>query len=437
MKSIHSASRHGHEKQRALREDAMQLGTESPPNAHAIHSIDAQCAQIKAIEKLIKIKELQIKYLQDLIEIETFDKDSTHAALIKEKANTELEYATKLGELKVLFPCPVKSCTHSKANGINSFRNKHKRPTESPILPATLILDKNAKKSNKNSKIDKPIKNPVRKTRQESKNAVDDIIPTKNSFASLVIQDAAEATNKNSESPMIEDNSEENQINEDVTVTPKIKPIMLRYKDNFNLILQDLNKKYPNSVNKLTGQNVSTNRERFRFHFANTPAFQPITAHVGEEIEEQVSTLTNQILTAYDNSSKQIHSNNSLYIDNELKTLFKLRNRARKLYQYSRNPADKTALNRLQHKIRRKTHSFTQRQWEDKLASLDPVDGSLSNMTEGFMKKRSPISALKANTRIAYTDEEKAETSGLTRETISAQRHFQPNSRQQPYEAGI
>ncbi|GFY43507.1 hypothetical protein TNIN_89181 [Trichonephila inaurata madagascariensis] len=253
MKSIHSASRHGHEKQRALREDAMQLGTESPPNAHAIHSIDAQCAQIKAIEKLIKIKELQIKYLQDLIEIETFDKDSTHAALIKEKANTELEYATKLGELKVLFPCPVKSCTHSKANGINSFRNKHKRPTESPILPATLILDKNAKKSNKNSKIDKPIKNPVRKTRQESKNAVDDIIPTKNSFASLVIQDAAEATDKNSESPMIEDNSEENQINEDVTVTPKIKPIMLRYKDNFNLILQDLNKKYPNSVNKLTG----------------------------------------------------------------------------------------------------------------------------------------------------------------------------------------
>ncbi|GFW73554.1 hypothetical protein TNCV_4327111 [Trichonephila clavipes] len=31
-------------------------------------------------------------------------------------------------------------------------------------------------------------------------------------------------------------------------------------------------------------------------------------------------------------------------------------------------------------------------------------------MTKGFKKKRSPISALKGNTGIAYTDEEKAET---------------------------
>ncbi|GFX45388.1 uncharacterized protein TNCV_1026481 [Trichonephila clavipes] len=134
----------------------------------------------------------------DLIEIETFDKDSTDAAQlsaqIKERATTELEYATKLGELKVLFPCPVKSCTPDKANGINSFRNKNKRPAESPILPATLILDKNVKIPNKNiqRKNDKPIKNPAKKTRQEQKIAVDPMIPTKNSFASLVIEDAAE-----------------------------------------------------------------------------------------------------------------------------------------------------------------------------------------------------------------------------------------------------
>ncbi|GFY29355.1 hypothetical protein TNCV_4724831 [Trichonephila clavipes] len=83
-------------------------------------------------------------------------------------------------------------------------------------------------------------------------------------------------------------------------------------------------------------------------------------AHTGEEIE-QVSTLT-----AYENSSKQIHPNHNYYIDNELRTLFKLRNRARKIYQYSRNPADKT-LNGLQNKIKRKTQSFTQKQWEDKL----------------------------------------------------------------------
>ncbi|GFU83857.1 probable RNA-directed DNA polymerase from transposon X-element [Trichonephila clavipes] len=157
-------------------------------------------------------------------------------------------------------------------------------------------------------------------------------------------------------------------------------------------------------------RNVSTNWERFRFHLADTPTFQPITAHSGEEIDEQVSTLTNQILTAYNNSSKQIHPNNNYYIDNDLRTLFKTRNRARKIYQYSRNPADKTTLNRIQNKIKRKIQAVTQKQWEDKLASLDTVDGSLWSTTKGFKKKRSPISALKGNTGIAYTDEEKAET---------------------------
>ncbi|GFT57411.1 probable RNA-directed DNA polymerase from transposon X-element [Trichonephila clavipes] len=136
--------------------------------------------------------------------------------------------------------------------------------------------------------------------------------------------------------------------------------------------------------------------ERFRFHLADTPTFQPITAHSGEEIDEQVSTLTNQILTAYDNSSKQIHPNNNYYIDNDLRTLFKTRNRARKIYQYSRNPADKTTLNRIQNKIKRKIQAVTQKQWEDKLASLDTVDGSLWSTTKGFKKKRSPFQPLKA-----------------------------------------
>ncbi|GFU16060.1 RNA-directed DNA polymerase from mobile element jockey [Trichonephila clavipes] len=143
---------------------------------------------------------------------------------------------------------------------------------------------------------------------------------------------------------------------------------------------------------------------------------RPVGVGIGDfdldnaSLRSRVSTLTNQILTAYDNSSKQIHPNNNYYIDNDLRTLFKTRNRARKIYQYSRNPADKTTLNRIQNKIKRKIQAVTQKQWEDKLASLDTVDGSLWSMTKGFKKKRSPISALKGNTGIAYTDEEKAET---------------------------
>ncbi|GFX83323.1 hypothetical protein TNCV_2489791 [Trichonephila clavipes] len=182
------------------------------------------------------------------------------AALIKEKATTELEYATTMGELKVLFPCPATSCNHSKANGINSLRNKHKRPAESPILPATLVLEKNPKVQNtkNNNKNEKTAKNPAKKKKQDQKTVVDPIIPTNNSFASLVLDDAADPQD---ESPMVEDISEtagngEDKLDEDVTVPPKIKPIMLKYKDNYNMVLKGLNRMYPNSTNKLTGKYI-------------------------------------------------------------------------------------------------------------------------------------------------------------------------------------
>ncbi|GFV62858.1 hypothetical protein TNCV_557671 [Trichonephila clavipes] len=227
----------GHEEQRAP-EDAMQLGTEIPPATLAPANLqsDVRCAQIKNIEKLNKIKDLRIKYLQNLIEIETFDKDCLDAsqlsALIKEMANTELEYATALGELKVLYPCPIKSCHHNKGNGVNSFRSKNKRPAESPILPATLILENNSnsKKSNKTNK--KTNAKTTKKPKQNPKIQEDAIVPTKNSFASLAIDDPADIANE-SEKPMIEDNPDSNGNNlenEDVTVTPKVKPIILRYK---------------------------------------------------------------------------------------------------------------------------------------------------------------------------------------------------------------
>ncbi|GFT66552.1 hypothetical protein TNCV_705591 [Trichonephila clavipes] len=258
----------GHEDKSAPRVVEVKKPGMENPAAHAteISSAAAHCAQIKTLEKLSKIKERRIKYLQDLVEIETFDKDTVDAdqlaALIKEKATTELEFATTMGELRILFPCPAKSCNHAKANGPNPSRNNHKRPAESPILPATLVLGKNPKvqnlKNNNNNKNEKIAKNPAKKKKQDQKTVVDPIIPTNNSFASLVLDDAADPQD---ESPMVEDVSEtagngEENLDEDVTVPPKIKPIMLKYKDNYNMVLKGLNKMYPNSTNKLTGKYI-------------------------------------------------------------------------------------------------------------------------------------------------------------------------------------
>ncbi|GFQ76220.1 hypothetical protein TNCT_392251 [Trichonephila clavata] len=242
----------GHGEQSSQGEEAMQLGTE-PLLATTSDPLE-HCAQIKKREKLINIKQLRIRYLVDMIEIETFDKDITDASeiesLIKEKAKAELEFAIQMGELKVLFPCPVPCCQHTNANEINSFRTTQKRPAESPILPAKLIINNNNKNVKKlkpqkwtTSKVDSQTTNPAKKTKQESKISLDKIsndsvIPTSNAFASLGIDEVDSADNDVSI--------------EDTLPSPKVKPIMLRLKTDHNLVLKAIKDKFPDSTNKLS-----------------------------------------------------------------------------------------------------------------------------------------------------------------------------------------
>ncbi|GFS92082.1 hypothetical protein TNCV_1190601 [Trichonephila clavipes] len=103
-----------------------------PPNVH--------CARIRTLQKLIRYTETRIRYHQELIDIETFDQRDTDAAQLQSyihaKGATELDYNLKLGELKLLFPCPVKNYNHNTTNGLNATR-LWKRAAESCILPAS------------------------------------------------------------------------------------------------------------------------------------------------------------------------------------------------------------------------------------------------------------------------------------------------------------
>ncbi|GFU51987.1 hypothetical protein TNCV_3734881 [Trichonephila clavipes] len=100
--------------------------------------------------KLIRYAETRIRHQQELIDIETFDQRDTDAAQLQSyihaKGATELDYNLKLGELKLLFPCPVKTAT---TNGLNATRLR-KRAAESCILPAS--FDPHTKETNSNSK---------------------------------------------------------------------------------------------------------------------------------------------------------------------------------------------------------------------------------------------------------------------------------------------
>ncbi|GFY76672.1 uncharacterized protein TNIN_110611 [Trichonephila inaurata madagascariensis] len=74
------------------------------------------------------------------------------------------------------------------------------------------------------------------------------------------------------------------------------------------------------------------------------------------------------------------------FVQGELKHLFKERNRARRLWQFTRHPQHKTELNRLQNTIKRKVGLYRQ-VWEDHLTSLDTEDGSLWRTAKAFRKK--------------------------------------------------
>ncbi|GFY77276.1 hypothetical protein TNIN_236291 [Trichonephila inaurata madagascariensis] len=73
--------------------------------------------------------------------------------------------------------------------------------------------------------------------------------------------------------------SDQTHDNDEVVTQPKVKPIMLRYKKNFNLILQHLNRKYPDSINKLIGECI-------KFTAANIDQHGEITKELKANGEE-------------------------------------------------------------------------------------------------------------------------------------------------------
>ncbi|GFV58689.1 RNA-directed DNA polymerase from mobile element jockey [Trichonephila clavipes] len=146
-----------------------------------------------------------------------------------------------------------------------------------------------------------------------------------------------------------------------------------------------------------------------------------------QEIESQVRDLTSEILNAHVIASKPMNHLELPFVQGELKHLFKERNRAGKLWQFTRHPQHKTELNRLQNIIKRKVGFYRQQVWEDHLTSLDTEDGSLWGTARVFRKKATSILALNGPNGIALSDTNKTE---LIAQSLESQ--FQLNNIQNP-----
>ncbi|GFS42582.1 putative RNA-directed DNA polymerase from transposon X-element [Trichonephila inaurata madagascariensis] len=157
-------------------------------------------------------------------------------------------------------------------------------------------------------------------------------------------------------------------------------------------------------------RHTSTDWAAFRDHLSPAHfSFHPITARTGEDVETQVADLTNKILFTHALSSKPVNARYSSYVSTEIRELIVERNRARKIWQFTRNPSDKRVLNNIHNRLRRKIKSFQNKIWEDDLRSLDPDDGSLWERSKELRKKKTPVYALNGPAGIANTDSDKAE----------------------------
>ena len=68
----------------------------------------------------------------------------------------------------------------------------------------------------------------------------------------------------------------------------------------------------------------------------------------------------------------------------------RLKNRLRRQWQFTRDPALKAEVNRLQRSVTRRLNEWRNDQWSATLESLDPVDQSLWRMTKRVMRVPTP-----------------------------------------------
>ncbi|GFY16790.1 probable RNA-directed DNA polymerase from transposon X-element [Trichonephila clavipes] len=178
---------------------------------------------------------------------------------------------------------------------------------------------------------------------------------------------------------------------------------------------------------ELPPPHLNTNWNVFTKTLASTENIYLPQANSTAEIESQIRELSSEILDAHVKASRPMTHSEPPFVQGELKHLFRERNKARKLWQFTRFPQHKTDLNRLQNKIKRLVGNYRQQVWEDHLTSLDAEDGSLWGTARAFRKKASPISALNGPNGIALSDSNKTD---LIAQSLESQ--FQLNNIQNP-----
>lgn len=129
-----------------------------------------------------------------------------------------------------------------------------------------------------------------------------------------------------------------------------------------------------------------------------------------QNIDQEVSKFTNSLeLALRQTVSKAKRKREEEKLPEEILDLIKLRNRNRRIWQKTRNPAYRDTYKKQIKMIKTKIINYRNEVWRKKLTKLNIYDRSLWKMTKIFKKKFQPIPTLEDNNIEAFLDKDKAE----------------------------
>lgn len=137
---------------------------------------------------------------------------------------------------------------------------------------------------------------------------------------------------------------------------------------------------------------------------------EEIDINNGEELEEATKKLEGAIQSAMEKSkTSKIQYEIPEKVRDEIKEIVKKKRKAKKVFQRTLAPQDKSELNRWNHELSRILREEENRKWERKMEELNEEDHPPWRMARALRKKREEIPPLETETGTAYEDREKAE----------------------------
>jgi hypothetical protein len=130
-----------------------------------------------------------------------------------------------------------------------------------------------------------------------------------------------------------------------------------------------------------------------------------------EAIDKCVEELTSAIQEAIAASAprRRPHADTRPPLPASIQDEIRLKNRLRRQWQVTRDPALKAQVNRLQRSVTYRLNEWRNEQWSDTLESLDSEDRSLWKMTKRVMRFPTPSPPLHVPGGLAPSDSKKAE----------------------------